>query len=208
MSSSNLIRWGGMALLLGGILWGIQGIVWDLFVGDQHPYPLAATFLWVIFLVANVFVLLGLPALYMRQAKHTGILGLIAFAVVFIGMALSTGMAWFGAFIQSGLHDLQTLAEGAGVTMEEPVMAGVGFISSLGLHVLGWLLFGLVSLRAGILPRWAVLLAMVGPVFWLLGEMGLSLPLLVSVFAIGVTWLGFALWREKGKALAEPAAAM
>lgn len=91
--------------------------------------------------------------------------------------------------------------------MQEPVMAGVGFGVSLLLHVLGWILFGLISLRARVLPRWAVVLAMAGPVFWLLGEMGFPLPLPVSVFAIGVAWLGFALWREKGQVLAEPATA-
>lgn len=69
------------------------------------------------------------------------------------------------------------MADGADITMQEPVMAGVGFGVSLLLHVLGWILFGLISLRARVLPRWAVVLAMAGPVFWLLGEMGFSLEL-------------------------------
>jgi hypothetical protein len=210
MSSSNLIRWGGLAVLLGGVLWGLHEVGWYFFVTDQHqhPYPQPqATIFWVIFLMANLFVLLGLPALYARQAEQAGTLGLIALVVVFFGMALSTGLAWFGAFIQPGLHELQGLAEGAGVTMQEPILAGVGFVVSLMLHVLGWILFGLASLRAGVLPRWAVVLAMVGPLFWLLSEAtGFSLPL--PVFAIGLAWLGFALWREKGKVLAEPATAM
>lgn len=144
--------------------------------------------------------------MYLLQAEQAGNLGLIAFVVVFVGMALSTGMAWFGAFIQPGLQNLQVLAESAGVTMQEPVLAGVGFLVSLGLHVLGWILFGLISLKARVLPRWAVVLAMIGPVFWLLGEMtGFFLPL--PVFAIGVARLGFVLWQEKGKVLTEPSAA-
>jgi hypothetical protein len=72
MSTFKLIRWGGLALLMGGILWGVQKMGWTLIIGDQDPraYPQpGATILWFIGLVAALFILLGLPSLYARQAK-------------------------------------------------------------------------------------------------------------------------------------------
>jgi hypothetical protein len=82
---------------------------------------------------------------------------------------------------------------------EEPVMALVGYLAAYLRHLLGWLLFGIAALRAQILPRWPVVLAMVGPLLLFAGSAVLSeappvllvpLPLLG---AVGVAWLGLAL---------------
>lgn len=200
MSAAKAIRWGGLALLLGGVLWGMQKIGWTLFIGDLDPraYPRpAATILWSMGLIAALFVLLGLPALYARQARQVGSLGLIAFVVVFTGMALVTSNAYFGVFLQAGLVDLIMLAEGAGLTVQEPVAAGVGFMTALGLYVLGWLLLGLASLRARVLPRWAVALVLIGLLFgFVFMATGFSL-LALPVTEVGIAALGFALWQDR-----------
>jgi hypothetical protein len=210
MSTSILIRLGGLSVLLGGLLWGMQKIGWPLFLGGQDPrtYPQpAATVLWVMGLVAALLVLIGLPALYARQAVQAGRLGLIAFVLVFIGMALVTGNAYFGTFIQSGLVDLIVLAEGAGVTVQEPAAAAAGFMIALLLYLLGWIMFGLASLRARVLPRGAVSLVIagivLGIVFMATGILWLGVP----AIELGFAWLGFALWRERGAVLVEPVTA-
>jgi hypothetical protein len=207
MSTSNFIRWGGLAVLLGGVLWGLQKLGWQLFIGDQdvlaYPQPEAAI-LWIMGLVAALLTLIGLPALYARQAEQAGSLGLIAFLVVFIGMALVVGNAYFGAFVQAGLVDLVILAEAAGVTVEEPAAAAAGFLVTVVLYLLGWILFGVASLRARVLPRWAAGFVVAGIVLGLIflatGISWLGLP----VTEIGLAWLGFSVWREKGVVLAEP----
>lgn len=209
MSTSNLMRWSGLAVFLGAALWAVQRLGWTLFIGSLEPwdYPQpAATVLWLLGLGVSVLILLGLPALYARQAEKARLLGLISFVVIFLGMALVTGNAYFGTFIQADLAELISAAEGAGLTVEEPTMAAVGFLVTLGLQVLGWFLFGLISLKAGVFPRWAAILVMVGYLPELLG-IAIGLPWQVPLFETGLAWLGFALWREKGELLAEPATA-
>lgn len=210
MSTMKLIRWGGMTLLLGGLLWGVQKIGWGLFLGGQDPRDYSqptATILWVMGLIAALLILMGLPALYMRQADKAGLFGAVAFVVVFTGMALVTGNTYFGTFIQAGLVDLINLAEGAGLTVQEPAAAGIGFVVTLGLYLLGWILFGLASFKAGVLPRWAVALVMAGLVFgFLFLATGFSL-LALPVTEMGIAALGFALWREKGEVIAAQATA-
>lgn len=194
MSISKFFRLSGVSIILGGVLWGLQAIGWDIFVGVQHPYPPSAPVFWLILLFANVFILLGLPALYLRMANRMGSLGFISFLTVFLGMALSAGIAWFGAFIQPGLQDLQMAAEAAGIAMQEPVMAGVGFLMSLGLYVIGWLFFSLISLRGRVLPQWALILTAVGSASWLIGEFtGFFIP--IPLFAFGIAWMGYAMYR-------------
>lgn len=204
MSASRLIRWGGLALFLGGVLWGLQKVGWQLVIGNQDPrsYPQPeATILWLMGLVAALFVLLGLPALYARQAKQAGRLGFVAFVAVFVGMGLVTGIAYFGAFLQAGLVDLIVTVEEAGMTAQEPPEAAAGFVVALGLYMLGWLLISLSSLRAGVLPRLAPLLVLAGLLSgFLFMATGLSL-LALPVTEAGIAWLGFALWREEGDAL-------
>lgn len=65
---------------------------------------------------------------------------------------------------------------------------------------LGWLLFGIATARAGVLPRWAAILAVIGGVPF--GVAPGLVPALVGkfaaiVFGLGVIGLGYALWSEK-----------
>jgi hypothetical protein len=64
----------------------------------------------------------------------------------------------------------------------------VGFILTFALGALGWLLFGLVALRARVYPRAAAIALMVGAVISFL-------PILASGIVLNavVAWLGFTL---------------
>lgn len=189
-------------MFLGSILWGIQKIGWQAFIGDAdfraYPQP-EATVLWAMGLMAALLVLLGLPALYAHQAEQAGRLGAVAFVVAFLGMALAVSNAYFGTFLQSGLVNLIIDAEEAGVTVQEPVAAGVAFGISILLYALGWILFGVASIRARVLPRWGAGLVLAGLVLAFLFILT-SIPWLgLPVIEIGIAWLGFAVWREAGK---------
>jgi hypothetical protein len=70
------------------------------------------------------------------------------------------------------------------------------------IYILGGLLFGIATFRAGILPRWAGALLAVGCV---LGPAAILLPLdLQPKVAIPVgaalAWLGYALWSTRPEA--------
>ncbi|HVR77023.1 MAG TPA: hypothetical protein VMS99_01390 [Acidimicrobiia bacterium] len=203
VSTRQLIRMGGFALFLGGVLWGLAEAAWGFLVlpsGDPSEYPQPiATILWVVLLAGFISIMLGLPALYVGQGQRGRRLGSIGFVVLFVGEALMVSFAGFGAFYQRGVAGLIVEAEGAGIAVEEPVMAVVGYLAAYLLHLLGWLLFGIAALRAQVLPRWPVVLAMVGPLLLIVGSASLSgappvllvpLPLLG---AVGVAWLGLAL---------------
>ena len=70
--------------------------------------------------------------------------------------------------------------------------------SSYVLAALGWLLFGVATLRARVYPRWAAILLIVGAVL-----LGLPVPGLEIVLAVAVAWLGFALFTGRGVAPTE-----
>jgi len=203
VSTSQLVRRGGFALIVGGVLWGLGETFWGLFVlrsvdPSEYPQPIA-TILWLVVLAGFIAILFGLPGLYAGQGHRGGRLGSIGFVVLFVGEVLMASLAGFGAFYQRGVAELVVEAEAAGIVVEEPVMALVGYLAAYLLHLMGWIMFGIAALRARVLPRWPVVLAMAAPLLLLVGSVMLAegspallapLPLL---WAVGITWLGVAL---------------
>ena len=73
--------------------------------------------------------------------------------------------------------------------------------SSYILAALGWLLFGVATLRAGVYPRWAAILLIVGAVL-----LGLPVPGTEIVLAVAIAWLGFTLFTGRAAAESPPRA--
>lgn len=208
-STRQFFRLSGFALFLGAVLWGLGETGWALLVGasdpTQYPQP-TTTILWLVVMTAFICILLGLPGLHTAQAGKTATFGLIAFLVLFVGEALMVGLANFGAFYQAAVAGLVVDAEEAGMVVEEPVMVMVGFLAAYALHILGWLLFGITALRARVLPRWPMVIAMAVPLLMFIsrGLEGVAMPILIPLplaWAVGVAWLGVALARSEGSPL-------
>lgn len=81
MSRSELIRWGGLTAMLGGILRGIASFM--------PTTPGLA--LQVLYFAIDVLFLVGITDLYAFQRKQTGRWGVVGFLIAFIGVALLIG---------------------------------------------------------------------------------------------------------------------
>src|SRR5512138_3210082 len=95
MSSTKLIRWSGLSLLLGGVAFAVHLLTHPPGETAQYAfYPL-----WVpshlIGGIASILILLGLVGLYVRQSEKVGLLGLIGFILAFVGWTLSAGALIF-----------------------------------------------------------------------------------------------------------------
>jgi hypothetical protein len=103
MSATTLFRLSGIVLLLGAAVSVIAGVM-TLFLDNSQSAapatiqsPLWSTF-WSLSFVGVVLVLLGLPALYLRQARgRGGVLGLIGVVLVMLGSFL--GIATTAYFV-------------------------------------------------------------------------------------------------------------
>jgi len=195
MSSSNLIRRSGLAALIGGVLFVLLDVVDFISFLNQPFTEVATTSIWIIvqgaYVVAAVLITLGLVGMYAHQAQQVGTLGLVAFVVTFIGGMMATGSSWSETFFGPWL------AETAPGLMEADPAGSVitGVIVSYLLFTLGWLLFGLTSLRAKVLPSGAAVLLMIGAVLFLVLGF-LEFPFASVVFGAAIAWLGFALWSS------------
>jgi hypothetical protein len=198
MHSSDLIRWSGLAAILGAALLLISDLL-SLTVYPGDPVEIVTTGAYLIDsgtrLLAGVLLLLGLVGLYARQSEASGVLGLVAFLVAFAGTALILGTWWTNAFAAPSLA-----TEAPAFLEARPTgVLGFGFTLSFALGALGWLLFGLISLRTRIYPRVAVAALVVGAALTFA-----PLPATGVVFYVALAWLGLVLFSQKEASKRQP----
>ncbi|HMO56439.1 MAG TPA: hypothetical protein PKC19_03715 [Roseiflexaceae bacterium] len=217
ITGTKLIRWSGVAAIAAGTIFaGIQPI---------HPLDLLSsvtTTHWAIIQALKtsmcIFGLIGLTGLYARQANEAGWLGLVGYLLFSFFFAHTLPLAYTEAFVLPLLaSEAPTFVQGfLGIFNGHPVEMNLGALpilyglsGSIG-YVLGGLLFGIATLRAGVLPRWAAGLLAAGAIAPFVLTM-LPHPL-DRAFAVptglALIWLGYTLWSERREHASEPIAAM
>lgn len=221
ITPSKLIRWSGGAAILAGLIFAAYQPI-------QPPEVLASvtTTAWAIITplktVMCLFFLLGWTGLYARQVKETGWLGLAGYLLLSLSWALQLAFVFATAFI------LPLLATTAPTFVDSVLRNASGTVSSVNLgalpalyslvgigYILGGVLFGIATLRAGILSRWAAGLLIVAsalPVAFVLHSVAALIPpniqhLAAMPLGIAVAWLGYALLSERRKQAPEPSPA-
>jgi hypothetical protein len=206
ITASSLIRWCGLAALVAGLIFaGIQPI---------HPPDVLSsvtTGAWTIIISLKfamcLLFLIGITGIYARQVEEAGWLGLAGFLLLILCWWLQTGYVFTDLFI------LPVLANAAPqfaqsflgiVNPGSPVEMNIGALPAayglLGiLYMLGGLLFGIATLRAGVLARWPAGLLAVASV---LTPAAALLPHAIQRLAaipvgLAIAWLGYALWSER-----------
>ena len=104
MTISHLIRLSGLASIGGGIFIILARVFQVFLFGNDSLSIQAASDLFVPALglpglLGSLGFLIGLVSLYLRQAKQTGLPGLIVFSLAFTGIALSFRANWGYAFM-------------------------------------------------------------------------------------------------------------
>lgn len=217
LTTPNLIRWTGFSTLLAGLFFvGIQPI---------HPPDVLAsvtTSAWAIItplkVVMCLLFLLGLTGLYARQVKESGWLGLVGYLLFSLCWTLELSFIFAEAFIMPPLAAAApTVVDGFfGIFNGHPTGMTLGALPALWslvgvLYVLGGLLLGIATFRAGVLPRSAAGLLIVAAALTPLAAL-IPHPLnrFVAVpMGLALAWLGYALWSERRQdgpqALLDPA---
>jgi hypothetical protein len=213
ITGSNLIRWSGLAAVIAGIIFAV--------IQPIHPLEVVAsvnTSAWAIITSLKtamcLLFLLGITGIYARQVNKAGWLGLAGFLLLGLSWALQTAFVFAEAFILPPLAAtapqfvdgvLGNLARGQA---SEVNLGALPIIYSLGVavaYMLGGLLFGIATLRAGILSRWpAGLLAVAGALTPLAALAPHAIQRLAAIpVGLALAWLGYALWSERREHAAE-----
>lgn len=211
-TASNLIRWTGLCAMAAGIIFaGIQPI---------HPRDDLASVTtdgWAIIMPVKVAMcllfLIGLTGLYARQVDKAGWTGLVGYLLFSLSWAVNLAFIFAEAFIlpvvapaaPQFVESFLGIVNGSSGEMNIgvlPVLYGLsGFVG----YMIGGLLFGIATIRAGILPRRpAVLLAVTAVVTPAAALLPHDTQRLVGIpVGLAIAWLGYALWSGRGATVAD-----
>src|SRR5215210_1644804 len=170
MGSSGLVRWGAISLMLGGVVWLVLGF--SMVFGYLQALPGREDV--VLLIIALVLTAAGLVGLHALQRSRHGLLGEAGFYIA--------------------LASLVARALGAGVFLAgSSALAWISYPwGTIGM-LAGFVVYGLATLRARVLPVWYGLALSV--------SIPISLPLATygtALFGLILVVLGYALWSRKG----------
>jgi len=215
ITPDTLIRASGPFAILAGLIFaGIQPIHPPDFVASVTTMPWAVII--TLKFVMCLFFLIGTAGLYFRQMEKAGWLGLAAFMLF--------GASWWlqASYVFVELMVLPPLASVSpdfvdsflGIMNQHPGPLDIGAMGSvygvLGLlYLLGGILLGVTTLRAGVLPRIPSILLAVAA---LLTPAAALLPhefqrYVAIPMGLAYVWLGLALWLPR-RAIADTASAI
>jgi hypothetical protein len=185
MSSSNLGRaGGGLASAAAGILL-LVGHLLDLGGDPEYGTVLGSSSV----LAAHVVLVFALVGLYAAQAERSGLLGSLGMVLSVVGTILVSGVVLVEIAGASGAEVEDVL--GAGLSAALVLLGGLAFL-------IGLILFGVATMRAGVFPRWAGLLLIVGDVVFGAGGFAGAAATIFEVVGALITcaafvWLGLSL---------------
>jgi hypothetical protein len=166
MSSPNLIRWSGLAVILVGLLMPATWII-DLVTGSTTDLTRAVGF------AASILLVFGLMGIYGIQIRESGVSGFLGFLLTEVSNCFAMGQTWLP---------------------ESGQLVGIAGILGplIGIMALpGYILLGIGSWKAGKLPRWSILL-------WIIGYSLSFVSMLISITGFEIAEyfvvLGIVIW--------------
>jgi hypothetical protein len=175
MTSSSLIRWGAIGFMLGGVIWVVLGL--SALVGYLQAIPGREDV--VLFVIALLLTAAGLVGLHTLQSYRYGLLGRAGF---FIALAAVVARILGAVVFLAGSSALEWISL--------PGTAGM---------LVGFVLYGIATVQASVLPRWYGLALIV--------SLPVSLPLAgygTALFGLILVGLGYVLWLRRDATNAQP----
>ncbi|MBN9390933.1 MAG: hypothetical protein J0I20_23090 [Chloroflexi bacterium] len=212
LTTSNLIRWTGLSAIMAGVLYVLVGIF--------HPLNVLSSVNTTEWIVVHIFAtamcffgLLGITGLYARQMKKTGWLGLAGFLLLSLWLILIGGFTFVEvfilpvlatttpAFVEGFLGSYSGTANGT----DFGVLTAVWNLTAP-LYILGGLSFGIATIRAGLLSRWAAGLLAFGTALAPLAALLPAdfAPKVAVPVGLALAWLGYSLWSERPAYVVDP----
>ena len=197
MSLENLVRTGGGLTSAGAGLLLLLGHILDLGGDPEFGTVLGGSLV----LTAHVVLVFALVALYAAQAEESGLLGILGMVLSVVGTTLVSGVVLIEIAGASGAEADAVLR--AGLTSALALLGGLAFL-------MGLILFGAATMRAGVFPRWAGLLLIVGDVVFGAGSFAGAAATIFEILGALITcaalmWLGLSLLSGSGTSVKQSA---
>ena len=201
--TSPLARLSSAALALGGILGAAFVIVSR---GEIIGAVAMLTPRWMVahnlHFTSAALLLFGLVGLYLTHASRLSVGGHFAFVLALFGTAFYFATGVITAALLPFIAGIAPNTVSAGGPLFHPTLPAL--VISVGVFQLGWLLLGVVTARASLVPPWAGWAVAAGALLGMIPPRPFgSVPWIVTdvawvVFAVGLVGIGVFGWRHPG----------
>lgn len=155
----------------------------------------------VLWWLGGLAAMLGFAGLYLRHRAAVGRLGFLGSGFVVIGSALIACAMFFEAFIAPTIA-----VQAPGLFATYPAGGGwegflAGVLAAGALIGVGLILFGIAAYRGTAVPRWAIILTVLGGVPFAVNFLlpHLVATLAATAFGVGLAGLGIARWKDSDR---------
>jgi hypothetical protein len=204
MSQKDLSRWSGIACIFAGVLFALATVLHPSretpeIILKQEFRLVAAHWLYTLFFG---FLMLGLTGLYTLQSEQAGRFGLVSYLMLFFGALFFAVSNNYGLIAPVLAAHAPAMLDAINTYPSEIVLNGLLFIG----FYLGFIFFGITTLRARVLPRQIGILMVIGSPLNIVGSvLGLLLleafwiVAILGAFVMGLALLraGYVLWSSK-----------
>lgn len=191
-SRSALSRLAGpLAVAAGTLMIGVELLILPIVDRANHQATsqnLVYRVSGIVYFVAFCLLAITAIAAYFRQAHKAGRLGVAGLIAAVVGTMFLGGDLWFETFYVTYLADVAPHV----LDLAPSGLIVIGAVSSYLLFAVGWALFGIASLRAGVFPRVISVAIVIGG---LLGFAALLPPWGIGL-GVAMVWLGVWLVRN------------
>jgi hypothetical protein len=185
MKTTSLFQLGGIAVLLSAILTGIGNLIYFLSGQPELPTTLDS---WRGILAGALFVL-GFGALFARQSKEGGILGLAGYVLIMLAQMFFVASDSVSLGLAAGVISDEQIAQVPAYAVLNSVMQWI--------WVAGLIAFGISIYRAQVFPKYAgSLLVLLGLIQPLTGPLALTRPIYAICYFVAWAWLGWTLYAK------------
>lgn len=204
MTKANLDVWGGLVSAAVGVMLILFGILPMLMLPVSQPLLAWVTDAdWGLLngfaLIMTLLTPLAVVSLYSVQVEESAKLGFTGFVIAFIGSVLFACVQFDEALLWPVfVTQAPGLLDPTGPMFSSPAFSMTYLLMGV-MYIVGFVLFGIASLRASVLPRVAAVLLIVGiPLF----AGGMFLPFILRALGaglagVGLIWMGL---RTSGQA--------
>ena len=209
ITPATLIRWAGLPAMAAGIIFVVVQMI--------HPPDILAsvtTSAWAnvhfLSIAMCLFGLLGITGIYAKQVKEAGWLGLAGYLLFSLFLASTMAFVFLEAVVEPSLVTVSPkFVEGLlGVADSSVSDINLGILPTLYLltgliYMVGGVVFGTATFRAGVLPRWAAVMLAIGVLLPVVLPHDMVRLAAVPV-GLGLAWMGYALLSERREKASEP----
>lgn len=183
MKTTSLFQLGGIAVFLSAILTGIGNLIYFL---SGQPDQVSTLFLWR-GIFAGALMVLGLGALFARQSRRGGVLGLVGYVFLVLATMYFVASDAIALGLSAGVISNEQIAQVPSYALADSILPWI--------WIAGLLAFGISIYRAQVFPKYAgVLLLLVGLLQPLTGPLALTRPIYAACYFAAWVWLGWTLY--------------